>query len=251
VKTDGCRPLPSLRSEADDDWNGSGDRHTVKTITSPIVESVASPTRPSSSRDTNSTVDESETLVPINEETNSTFFSRERCQRYADHFASKIAIIKSAILQQLNGCASDATVSDAVFTGVQLTTLTPPSIDEVAKLISSMPAKSSPMDAFPTSVMKSCVEVFSPLIARLAALSFNDGVFPRRYKTALVSPFLKKKGLAGDNVANYRPISNLHTISTIVEILFLSRIIAHVEQAPCFNRLQSAYRRGHSTETAC
>jgi len=65
-----------------------------------------------------------------------------------------------------------------------------------------------------------------------------------------VTPLLKKKGLDGDNVANYRPISNLHTVSKIVERLFLSRIIAHVEQAPCFNRLQSAYRRGHSTETA-
>jgi len=124
---------------------------------------------------------------------------------------------------------SDATVSDAVFTGVQLTTLTPPSIDEVAKLISSMPAKSSPMDAFPTSVMKSCIEVFSPLIARLAALSFSDGVFPKRYKTASVTPLLKKKGLDGDNVANFRPISNLHAVSKIVERLFLSKFIEHVE----------------------
>ena len=113
-----------------------------------------------------------------------------------------------------------------------------------------MPAKSSPMDALPTSIMKACTDVFSPLIARLASLSFSDGVFPRRYKTASVTPLLKKNGLDGDNVANYRPISNLHTVSKIVERLFLSRIIAHVEQAPCFNRLQSAYRRGHSTETA-
>lgn len=30
----------------------------------------------------------------------------------------------------------------------------------------------------------------------------------------------------------------------------MSRITGHVEQAPCFNRFQSAYRRNHSTETA-
>jgi len=49
------------------------------------------------------------------------------------------------------------------------------------------------MDAFPTSIMKSCVDIFSPLIARLAALSFKEGVFPERYKTASVTPLLKKK----------------------------------------------------------
>lgn len=36
----------------------------------------------------------------------------------------------------------------------------------------------------------------------------------------------------------------------IVERLFLSRVVSHVEQAPCYNRFQSAYRRNHSTETA-
>jgi len=85
---------------------------------------------------------------------------------------------------------------------------------------------------------------------QLAALSFSDSVFPSHYRTASVTPLLKKQGLDGDYVANYRLISNLHTVSKIVERLFLSRIIAHVDKAPCFNRLQSAYRRGHSTETA-
>ena len=79
---------------------------------------------------------------------------------------------------------------------------------------------------------------------------FGRRSFPTRFKVASVTPLLKKKGLDCDDVANYRPISNLHTISKLVERLFLSRVINHVEQAPCFNRFQSAYRRNHSTETA-
>jgi hypothetical protein len=106
------------------------------------------------------------------------------------------------------------------------------------------------MDSIPTSIVKSCSNVFAPLIARLAELSFHDGVFPTCYKIAAVTPLLKKKGLDRDIAANYRPISDLHTISKIVERLFLSRIVAHVEQSPCYNQMQSAYRRGHSTETA-
>jgi hypothetical protein len=69
-------------------------------------------------------------------------------------------------------------------------------------------------------------------------------------KTASVTPLLKKKGLDSDNCANFRPISNLHTISKLIERLFLSRIINHVENSPNFNRFQSAYRRSYSTETA-
>jgi Reverse transcriptase (RNA-dependent DNA polymerase) len=113
-----------------------------------------------------------------------------------------------------------------------------------------MPAKSSPMDIIPTVALKSCVDTFAPLNARLAGLCFDHGVFPTRFKTASVTPLLKRKALDCDYVANYRPISNLHTMSKIVERLFMSRVVSHIEQAPCFNRFQSAYRRNHSTETA-
>jgi len=128
--------------------------------------------------------------------------------------------------------------------------LPPPTVEEVTKLIDSMPAKSSPLDVIPTSLLKSCCDVFAPLITRLAELSFSEGTFPARYKMACVVPLLKKKDLEQDNPANYRPISNLHTISKVLERLFLSRIRSHVEKSPCFDQLQSAYRRGHSTETA-
>ena len=50
--------------------------------------------------------------------------------------------------------------------------------------------------------------------------------------------------------ANYRPISNLSTISKIVERLCLARLLPHVSVSGKFNPLQSAYRKLHSTETA-
>ena len=88
------------------------------------------------------------------------------------------------------------------------------------------------------------------MITRLATLSFNQGSFPASYKTASVTPLLKKKDLDPNNPASFRPISNLHTISKVLERLFLSRIGPHVESYQNFNRFQSAYRRGFSTETA-
>lgn len=106
------------------------------------------------------------------------------------------------------------------------------------------------MDCVPTSVIKTCAETFSMLIARLAALSFKEGKFPAKFKQASVTPLLKKEGLNDEMFANYRPISNLNTMSKIIERLFMSRLVDHVKKSPSYNRLQSAYRQGHSTETA-
>jgi len=80
-------------------------------------------------------------------------------------------------------------------------------------------------------------------------LSFNEGKFPDKYRKALVTPLLKKDGLDADVYGNYQPISNLHTISKIVERVFLTRFVSQVKQSPNYNPFQSAYRRGHSTET--
>ena len=106
------------------------------------------------------------------------------------------------------------------------------------------------MDAIPTSLLKSCADIFALLIARLAALLFREGQFPSRFKIASVTPLLKKPGLDSEVPGNYRPISNLNNISKILERLFLRNIIDHVSSSPSFNSSQSSYRKDHSTETA-
>jgi hypothetical protein len=49
---------------------------------------------------------------------------------------------------------------------------------------------------------------------------------------------------------NYRPISNLNTISKMLERLVLTRIVPHVSSSSNFDEFQSAYRKHHSTEMA-
>ena len=136
------------------------------------------------------------------------------------------------------------------FTGHPLTHIPPVTAAEVAAILKSIPSKSSPMDFIATSLIKSCHGVFSELISRLANLSFNEGRFPSRFKTAQITPLLKKTGLDKSSPENYRPISNLNNISKILERLFLNRIRSHVTSCSNFNPFQSAYRSKHSTETA-
>ena len=96
----------------------------------------------------------------------------------------------------------------------------------------------------------SCVTVFADFIARLAKLSFSQGVFPSKYKFAIVTPLLTKPTLDDQNSADFRPISNLNNISKMLQKLFLSWFQAHVCASDNFSSAQSAYRHHYSTETA-
>ena len=135
-------------------------------------------------------------------------------------------------------------------TGPMLSTFPEVTVDEVRRLLTNMPSKSSPLDVLPCSLMKSCQDVFVPVIAKLANLSLKSGKFPACYKRAQVLPLLKKAGLDTSSPANYRPISNLSTVSKILERLVLARLRPHLHGSGNFSQYQSAYRAGHSTETA-
>jgi hypothetical protein len=173
------------------------------------------------------------------------------CNGFAQFFVDKIRSIKDVIKTRLGErSVDDPLQSDGRHIGPMFNDILPPSVDEISKLIRSMPAKSSPMDRIPTSVIKRCADAFAPLLTRLVTLSFDEGKFPDIYKQALVTPLLKKEGLDSDVFGNYRPISNLNTISKIVERVYMARLATHVKHSPNYNRFQSAYRRGHSTETA-
>ena len=170
--------------------------------------------------------------------------------RFSSFFNEKIVKAKAKISALKATLTSNPPRAQTAQVHSSLDSLAETSVTEVAKLISRLPNKSSPLDYIHTSILKSCSDVFSPLIARLANLSFSEGRFPDRFKVAQVTPLIKKEGLDVNDPANYRPISNLNTISKIIERLCLARLLPHVAATGHFKPLQSAYRKHHSTETA-
>ena len=119
----------------------------------------------------------------------------------------------------------------------------------MSRLIRSLPNKSSSLALIPTSTLKRFSHFFAPIISKLTNLSFSQTIFPASFKTAQVLPLLKKGNLDPTIPSNYRPISNLSTISKIIERLVHSRITSHVLSSPNFNPFQLAYRKHHSAET--
>ena len=73
---------------------------------------------------------------------------------------------------------------------------------------------------------------------------------PQSFKSAYITPLLKKAGLDNTDVKNYRPISNLSVISKMLERIILQRLLEHLKASGLFRSVQSAYRKHHSTETA-
>ena len=71
-------------------------------------------------------------------------------------------------------------------------------------------------------------------------------------KLAEVLPLLKKSGANQADPSNFRPISNLSTISKVLERLALGQLRRHLGllSSPNFYSHQSGFRTGHSTETA-
>ena len=88
------------------------------------------------------------------------------------------------------------------------------------------------------------------MITAIANLSLTSGIFPDRCRQAIIRPLLKKPNLNPEELKNYRPVSNIHFLSKIIEKLVVVRIEEHLINNTLHDPFQSAYRHCHLTETA-
>ena len=120
----------------------------------------------------------------------------------------------------------------------------------VLKLIRDMPNKQSWSDPVPTWLLKECSSSLSPFLTALFNASLSSGVFPSPFKIAIVTPLLNKSDLDCNVPQSYRPISNLPVLSKLLERIVSTQLQDFVDEHLLLPSNQSAYRRGHSTETA-
>ena len=89
--------------------------------------------------------------------------------------------------------------------------------------------KSCILDPLPATLLKQHFDLLLPIILKIVNLSLESGYFPSSLKTAVLSPLLKKANLDHEVLANYRPISNLKVISTIIEKVVTVRLQKYLE----------------------
>jgi len=124
------------------------------------------------------------------------------------------------------------------------------SVDDVVAAVRQLPDKQCASDPLPTSLLKENVDILAPFLTELFNRSLLQGVVPSTFKTAHITPLLKKPDLDPAEPKSYRPISNLSVLSKTMERLVARQLLDYLCAADLLPDLQSAYRRHHSTETA-
>ena len=106
------------------------------------------------------------------------------------------------------------------------------------------------LNPIPSKLLIECLDSILPSLTDLFISSLVSEIFPQCFKSALVTPILKKKCLDNNDLNNYRPVSNLCFIAKILEKIVLSQVSSYLNSHNLCNNCQSAYRPGLSTEIA-
>jgi len=97
-------------------------------------------------------------------------FSDNECTKLVStlckFFVDRINRIRSNIAVTLQSTVGRA-FTDRPYFGPALSSFQPVTTEEVYRLLSAMPSK-SPLDVLPCSLLKTCTDTFSPVIAKLA-----------------------------------------------------------------------------------
>ena len=109
--------------------------------------------------------------------------------------------------------------------------------------------KSCDLDPIPSKLLIECLNSILPSLTDLFNSSLASDIFPQCFKSTLVTPILKKRFLDHNDLNNYPPVSNLCLNAKILKLV-LSQISSYLDSRNFCNTFQSAYRPGHSTETA-
>ena len=124
----------------------------------------------------------------------------------------------------------------------------PTTIDELKEIISKSGIKCSPADMLPQPLIKDNMNSLLPVYVQLVNQSLATGSM-EGVKLADIAPSLKDDSLDPNDLANYRPISNLTFLGKLIERVVLKRLEEHMVRNSLNCPEQAAYKAHHSTET--
>ena len=163
---------------------------------------------------------------------------------FHDFFISKV----QKIIDKLH-TLSDTFLTPILKHAASLDSLIPPTYFDLMKIIKQF-KKNSPTDPIPTNLLHDIAEEIIEPIHDAITISLHEGFVPKSLKTATIIPLLKKNNLDKNILSNYRPVSQLSTLSKVLEKVVATQILTYLNENKLLNSLQSAYQPHKSTETA-
>ena len=121
--------------------------------------------------------------------------------------------------------------------------------EQIWTIIHKSPKKSCCLDPLPTWLLIKCKIAITPIMRSTINCSLNLYHVPESFKLAAIMPLLKQVNME-PIIKNYRPVSNLQYISKLIERVVALQLNEHLMKNDILEPMQSAYKTGHSTETA-
>ena len=87
--------------------------------------------------------------------------------------------------------------------------------DELLKAIQKLPNKQCASDPIPTWLLKKILGMILPFVKSIVNQSFSQGIVPKSWNSAQITPLLRKPSLDHNVASSYRSISNLRVFSNL------------------------------------
>ena len=164
-------------------------------------------------------------------------------EKFNEIFVNVASDLKNSI-PQINENYADfmpAPVDNTIF-------LSPSYPEEVIRIISNIKTTKFNSNRPSSKLYKLAKNEIAKPISMLFNRIIESGLYPKQLKIACVTPIYK----GGDKLSinNYRPISNLETLNTIIEKLLCSRMNSFLNSNNVFSDCQYGFRQGRGTGDA-
>ena len=157
---------------------------------------------------------------------------------FANYISDKITNIRTVILEKQK--QDDYEPPSVNTPNISFDTFCPVTVEDICKTIMCCPTTSCVLDQLPTQLLKTHVDILSPVITRIVNLSLTTGKFPSSQKSAIITPLLKKVLLDPESLKKICPVSNLTFISKLLERIVEKQLHDQLSQHQLYQKHQSA-----------
>ena len=128
-------------------------------------------------------------------------------QQIPDHFCAYFHDKVSRMRKELDNCVE--LLSFDIFQGEKLHHFHAVDSTTVKTIVMKSAPKSCSLEPIPSDLLEQHIDDIIDVMTNLINASLRDGVVPPAFKTAAITPLIKKPSLDPNYLKNFRPVSNL------------------------------------------